>query len=322
MAQNGEQVKNGKAFEFALANQYFQYLSENGIKVELDNDKPFYYAKECYLSRSDEAKAKFDDAAFKTIDSILKIEPGLTCNGNNNDVLKISLRADNAGEIGDVRDIVFQHQSPFWEIGFSAKNNNEAVKHSRLGKELDFGKVWLGSPCSDEYWEEIDPIFSYIEEQIKAKKNWKDLGKEKEEKVYVPLLRAFRKELLNIASRNKGIPGKLIQYLIGKKSFYKIIKDDRNNLVVVKAFNLKRKLNQPYMGNTARYKIPKVNLPTRIIEFEFKPKSTNTLYMVLDAGWEISFRIHSAKTEVERSLKFDINLLGNPPVLFSQYLFQ
>ncbi len=43
--------------------------------------------------------------------------------------------------------------------------------------------------------------------------------------------------------------------------------------------------------------------------------------MVLDEGWQISFRIHNASTLIEPSLKFDIQLIGNPPVLFTQHLF-
>ena len=48
----------------------------------------------------------------------------------------------------------------------------------------------------------------------------------------------------------------------------------------------------------------------------------DTLNMILDGGWEISFRIHSADNPIVLSLKFDVKLLGNPPILFSQYLFQ
>lgn len=54
----------------------------------------------------------------------------------------------------------------------------------------------------------------------------------------------------------------------------------------------------------------------------FKDGSDSTMILTMDHGWTISFRIHSAATKVERSLKFDISLIGNPPVLFSQYLFE
>lgn len=117
------------------------------------------------------------------------------------------------------------------------------------------------------------------------------------------------------------IPQKLILYLIGKYPFYKIIKDDKHNIVIVKAFNIEGELNKTVNGVSARYKTQKINLPTRIVEFE-RHDSTNTLYMILDGGWEISFRIHNASTKLERSLKFDIKLLGNPPILFTQHIFQ
>ena len=45
---------------------------------------------------------------------------------------------------------------------------------------------------------------------------------------------------------------------------------------------------------------------------EFKPGSTNTVEMFLDNGWQLSFRIHSASTKVEPSLKFDVQFIGMP----------
>ena len=58
-------------------------------------------------------------------------------------------------------------------------------------------------------------------------------------------------------------------------------------------------------------------------EFDFKVGAEdNTLDMILDGGWEISFRIHNASSSIEQSLKFDIRLLGNPPILFTQHLFR
>lgn len=71
-----------------------------------------------------------------------------------------------------------------------------------------------------------------------------------------------------------------------------------------------------------QYKTPRLNYPTRIVEFEFKKGSETTLNMIMDEGWEVSFRIHSADKTVESSLKFDITLIGNPPILFTQHLFQ
>ncbi len=319
MAQ-GDQVKNGKAFEYALAVQYSCYLTEKGVKLNLVKNTAYEDAKKYYDASTFADRRRYDYCAALTIDTIVRIEPGLTTIGKSNDGLHIYLNQDNAGESGDVRDVVFQRMKPNWEIGFSAKNNNDAVKHSRLSKVLDFGKSWFNVPCSTKYWEEIEPIFNYLGE--KKGLTWNDLNEEKVSKVYVPLLNAFRKELIHINKNNESIPQKLIRYLLGKYAFYKIIKDDSHNLVVVKAFNLEGELNQNYCGVKPRFQTPKLNLPTRIVEFKMKDNSNNTLNMILDGGWEISFRIHNASTEVEQSLKFDVKLLGNPPVLFTQYLFQ
>jgi len=321
MAQ-GDQVKNGKAFEYALASTYTNKLRDLGINVSLFENSALNVAEGYFMDFPDEVQAQYIEAASQTLDTMVRLEPGLIAQRDESDMLNVCLNDDSKGEIGDVRDVVFSRLSPKWEMGFSAKNNNDAVKHSRLSSVLDFGKSWVGVSCSETYWREIVPIFQYLEEAKAKHLTWNDLGSDKVSKVYLPLLVAFRKELLKINADNENIPQKLIKYLIGKYPFYKIIKDDAHNMVVVKAFNIEGELNRTVNGHRPQYNTPTINLPTRIVEFEMKPDSYNTLNMILDGGWEISFRIHNASTKVEKSLKFDIKLLGNPPVLFTQYLFQ
>ncbi len=317
----GEQVKNGKAFEFSLAYQYYFSLQSLGKNVELVENSALNVAREFYNSLLSDKKEEFDIAARQTIETMLKIEPGLQAQKKVSDKLFISLQNDSEGAVGDVRDVVFRRVRPTWEIGFSAKNNNDAVKHSRLSNILDFGKEWLGCPCSQKYWDDISPIFSYLKKY--SGHTFNSLGNDKVTKVYVPLLTAFREELMRIYENNENIPEKLIRYLIGNYAFYKIIKDDSHNLVVVKAFNINNELNKNVNGVKSHYKIPQINLPTRIVEFDFKAGAEdNTLDMILDGGWEISFRIHNASSKIEQSLKFDIRLLGNPPILFTQHLFR
>jgi len=319
---SGSQIKNGKAFEYAIAKVYYEYFINNHVNSVLVDNSAYVTAKRYYDSFNPKEQNLFDKAAKETIDTLIKIEPGLVAQKNNDDILNICLQNDQEGENGDVRDVVFSRSRPSWEIGFSAKNNNDAVKHSRLGRTLDFGYSWLGIPCSENYWHNIQPIFEYIEDCISSKMKWDDLGNDKLSKIYVPLLHAFREEIFDLAKKDSTVPPKLISYLIGSYPFYKIIKDDTHHLVIVKAFNINGELNKTVNGIKSYYKTPKINLPTRIVEFEFKPESRTTLIMILDNGWEISFRIHSASTMVERSLKFDIKLLGNPPILFTQHLFQ
>ena len=318
-----EQVKNGKAFEFALAETYYDSIKKLGVPVVLHQDKQYDNCKECLGSFDKDAKNRFKMSALVTVDTLFKLEPGLFADTNQNNPINIRIAKDEEGRNGDVRDVIVYRDSPSWTIGFSAKNNNDAVKHSRLSAILDFGKEWLNVPVSKQYWSDIEPIFGMIDNIQKRNPDTTcdELGQKKELEIYVPLLEAFRKELLCIYENNDKVPQKLISYLIGRYPFYKIIKDDTHNLVIVKAYNIEGGLNKTVNGEKARYKTPKINLPTRIVEFE-RHNSTNTLYMILDGGWEISFRIHNASTKLERSLKFDIRLLGNPPILFTQHIFQ
>ena len=89
---------------------------------------------------------------------------------------------------------------------------------------------------------------------------------------------------------------------------------------------IKDGLNKTVNGVKPSYKVKSIELPSRIVEIDFMNKggvkNDNTLDLIMDGGWEISFRIHNASTKVEPSLKFDVRLLGNPPVLFTQYIFQ
>ena len=59
-------------------------------------------------------------------------------------------------------------------------------------------------------------------------------------------------------------------------------------------------------------------LPTEIIKTSITRGTT--LCMILDNGWELSFRIHSAKSRMEPSLKFDIQLIGIPNTMYNDWV--
>ena len=121
-------------------------------------------AKACYNIQPEEKKLEFDSAANKTIETLIAIEPGLSVERSGDDVLKIRIAADSEGHLGDVRDIIMwrPNVSPIWEIGISAKNNHDAVKHSRISPTIDFGKEWMGAQCSKTYFSEINKVFDWI----------------------------------------------------------------------------------------------------------------------------------------------------------------
>lgn len=199
---------------------------------------------------------------------------------------------DMEGHHGDVRDIIVSTHSG--DIGISAKHRHYAVKHSRLSNTIDFGREWYAKPCSDNYWEMVRPVFNWLGELREQGYLFGDVP-HKMDRIYVPILQAFIRETTDHADTQN-----MMKYLIGKYDFYKVIKE--NGSVSLQSFNI--------YGTIQWGK--KVSLPTRIIRCEMKPKSKTTAIMYMDEGWQVSFRIHSASSKVEPSLKFDVTLIGVP----------
>jgi hypothetical protein len=125
---------------------------------------------------------------------------------------------------------------------------------------------------------------------------------------------------LRLDAENPGtVAERLIEYLIGNQDFYKVIKG--SNKVEIQAYNLHGTLNLPFESVKPKAKVPKLKLPSRLIEVVFQENSKTTLLVTLNEGWQISFRIHNASSRIEPSLKFDINLVSAPHSLFTNQLF-
>lgn len=254
------------------------------------------------------------ESASAAVDTIFDMEPMIL--EQSPDMLTLKIQTDNEGKEGDVRDIVISRSDVQWEIGLSIKHNHFAVKHSRLAKSLDFGEKWYGIPCSDLYWSDIKPIFDYLTAQKAEKKNWHDLPT-KDHSVYIPLLQAFMNEVLRSNTSDPSIPQKMVEYLLGEFDFYKIISIDSRRITKIQTYNLHGTLNKASKTISPKIKVPHALLPTRIVSFDFKPGSTNTVELYMDGGWQFSFRIHNASTKVETSLKFDIQIVGMPTTIIS-----
>ena len=316
MEKKATQTINGKAFEYALLNEFLERLKII-TSVSVVESEPYKTALKCYLSFNEKDKSHYTLVASFAVNFLIDIEPRLSHGINDADILQLEILSDKEGQTGDVRDVLAIRSLQQWEIGVSAKNNHRAVKHSRLSKDIDFGQKWLGIPNSETYFLEIMPIFTFLEEKRNRDKNtkWSSISN-KSDRVYVPILNAFKKELEKLNEENSEIvPGKLVKYLIGSNDFYKIIKGKKK--IEIHAFNLYGSLNQSLGANKPKGKVTKVKLPDRLIEIVFKKNSKTTLLITLNEGWQFSCRIHSAKSTIETSLKFDINLVSTPHSLFT-----
>ena len=320
MEKKASQTINGKAFEYALLKEFFERLRVITTISVVEND-PYKTALKCFMSFSDKEQSHYTLVASFAVNFLLDIEPRLSNGISDKDILQLEIVADKEGQIGDVRDVLAIRLLQKWEIGISAKNNHRAVKHSRLSNDIDFGQKWFGISNSSNYFSEINPIFSLLEDKLLEDKNskWSSINN-KSERIYLPILNAFKKELEKLNNENpEHVPERLVKYLIGKNDFYKIIKGKKK--VEIHAFNLYGSLNQALDGNKPKAKVTKVKLPDRLIEVDFKKNSKTTLLITLNEGWQFSCRIHSAKSKIEKSLKFDINLISTPHTLFTNQLF-
>jgi hypothetical protein len=322
MAEQSTQTINGKAFEYALLNEFLIKL-QNTTEVSILENDPFKTAKKCFLSFNEKEQGEYSLVASSAVESLLELEPRLSYGIDINDILQLEIVSDKMGQSGDVRDVLAIRSLQKWEIGISAKNNHRAVKHPRLSNKINFGKEWLGISCSDDYFSEVNPIFDNLAKlrtASKATQKWETLG-DYHTSVYVPVLDAFKKELLRLDSENFGIIAqRLVEYLIGRQDFYKVIKGKKK--VEIQAYNLHGTLNLPFEKKKLIYpKVQKLKLPTRIIELIYQDNSKTTLLLTLNEGWQISFRIHNASSRIEPSLKFDINLVSTPHSLFSTHSF-
>ena len=314
------QTINGKAFEYALLFEFYERLITI-TSVSIKKNEPYKTAKGFFDSFNELEKGVFRITASASINFLIDIEPRLSCGISKEDTLLLELVSDQAGQTGDVRDVLLIRSLQKWEIGVSAKNNHRAVKHSRLSNKINFGEKWLGVSCSDNYFQEVNPIFEMLAAlRIQDKSiKWTSI-ENMHQVIYLPVLDAFRKELLRLDEENPSIVAEnLVQYLVGNQDFYKVIKG--NKKVEIQAYNLHGTLNLPFKKVKPKAKIPKLKLPSRLIEIVYQENSTTTLLVSLNEGWQISFRIHNASSRVEPSLKFDINLVSAPHTLFTNHIF-
>ncbi|MFP3155089.1 HaeIII family restriction endonuclease [Lachnospiraceae bacterium ZAX-1] len=310
------QTQQGKAFEYACLKALYHDLSDMQEMVIEDSDA-LETARRFYKELDTVAIHKMDKGARAAVKIVKRLEPLLE-NPDDNTPLYLAIQEDAKGKSGDVRDIVCIRKQNGWEIGFSCKHNHTAVKHSRLSQTIDFGKQWFGKACSQAYFVEISPVFQRLLMYRIALKKWEGLT-DKENIAYVPILSAFMKELKRLDKKYpEVIPGELVQYLLGRNDFYKIITDESRNITTIQAYNLFGTLNQASKKVKPIQKVHQLLLPTKFYDISYKKGSRTTIIVTCDGGWSFSFRIHNASKAVEPSLKFDIQLTGIPPQLHTQ----
>lgn len=298
---------NGRAYEYAWIQTLYKALCELRKTRIVENSSLIANAR-AWSGIDGETKKTFMISAAAAMETILELEPRLA---ENDDELTIEFQKDGKGIKGDVRDIVIKRKEIEWEIGLSIKHKHEDAKHSRLSHTLDFGNEWYGIPCSQTYWDSVSTIFNQLKEGKEEGRRWSAI-QDKEKNVYIPILKAFIDEVKRAYNNDRTLPRKMMEYIVGVDDYYKIISQDNKRLTLIHTFNVHGNLNKPSENKISAITVPIVELPTRIIHLDFKPGSDNTVEMILDNGWQLSFRLHNASSKVEPSLKFAIKFIGMP----------
>lgn len=274
------QTESGKAWEYGLARQF-----ANTTGVAMVVNRPRYQSQTAYDLLPAAERAAVDQAANEALAFLRAHDPRL------NNANRILIQSDQAGQDGDVRDIlVITNDEEI--IGISAKHRHLGLKHPRLSDSIDFGSGWYGRPCSNDYWNKVQPVFNDLRTTLVRR--WSELER-KHEDYYIPVLQAFIDEV----HRNANVE-RMLRYLIGRFDFYRVIKT--NGSIQFQSFNLNGNLQ---WGR-------QLPMPTRIVEFAMRDRSNTTADLTMDHGWAMSFRIHNANARIEPSLKFDVLLTGSP----------
>lgn len=313
----------GKAYEYACLIALREYLADKiDSEITIQKSDAYHTAKSAFKkAERDGLSDKLVKAANAAARVIIRLEPQLEYGDGS---LTLIIQTDAQGISGDVRDVVCVRRMNGWEIGISCKHNHHAVKHSRLSAAIDFGEEWLGIPCSQQYFDTVVPLFNELRYmRANAIENgepiplWNDISN-KVERYYVPVLNAFLTELKNLADTNANVPSKLIEYLLGRYDFYKVITDDRHKTTRVEAINIAGTLNKSANGHRSIVDVSKLKLPTRFYHMGFVPGFDNKVEIVCDEGWTLTMRIHNASSKIEPSLKFDVQLVSLPSSIHAQ----
>ncbi|HGQ6419347.1 TPA: HaeIII family restriction endonuclease [Streptococcus pneumoniae] len=302
-------MSKGKAFEYATAISFYNYINQHGGTAQIVNDINFQNVKNCFNILNNLEQDELLNVAMIGCIEVFNLEPTLQ---NMNDILTITIAPDFFGQTGDVRDVILTKSN--WEIGISCKHNHQALKHQRLSNRIDFGQEWAGYPVSQNYWNTIEPVFQMLQNFKDNGVRWRDLsnhGVSKENDVYIPLLTSFLDEFNLLDNTYSNLAPRFLEYLAGRRDFYKFVMNESRSELNIYCYNLHGELGD---GGGL---VPIIPLPTRFTRKDWKVNrdgtiSNNTLIIEMDNNWVVGLRLHSAANLVETSLKFDSQPISIP----------
>ena len=114
--------QNGRALESAYLLTFVALAKLHNKNIVVDKNSSFYAAKTAWEATTEETQMIFLKSATAGLNAILEAEP-MIFDGESDD-LEVKIQPDQAGQTGDVRDILVIRSTLGWEIGLSVKNNH------------------------------------------------------------------------------------------------------------------------------------------------------------------------------------------------------
>lgn len=308
---------NGKAFEYACLVAFENKLKEQDKSVAIEIDDAFNTAKSKFEALDEKSQDNYLKAAETAVKIITPLEPQIEY-GEGTLYLSINTDSIAKGPQGDVRDVMcirLKNSENGWEVGFSCKHNHEGLKHPRITEAKDFGKAWLGYPCSQDFITKMDNIMSSLKTLEDKGALWRDI-EDKFGRYYRPVLDAFIEEIQKLCEVHPDAPERFLKYFFGADDFYKIIAKEGKKQTTVEGFNMNGTLNRPAPGHKPIAKIAQLHMPTKLYDVSYKKKrdgmlSDTTIVMTFDEGWAISMRLHNKDDVIKLTgLSFEVELVG------------
>ena len=127
----------GRAYEAVYLTTLYEEISK--IRpATIEKNSSYDAVMRAQARISDSEKESYKISAMAGVAVLFDLEPLILDDADG--IIELKIQADKKGIEGDVRDVLIIKKMSNWEIGLSLKHNHFAVKHSRLAKNLDFGK--------------------------------------------------------------------------------------------------------------------------------------------------------------------------------------
>jgi hypothetical protein len=292
-SQPGKEEWSGSAFEYAL----FAAIARR-IRVTPLEDEALERARKKYEGSSQ--RSHLLRCAERAVQYLLRADKRL----ESKEPKTLSLNSSRAAQSQhDVRDIVLEGNSA--TIGFSCKVNNQDLRHSRLARKLDFIKEWDldENGASPAYWKGVSPVFDRLHELRERGLDWVDeypTLATRRRLVLAPVLDAWESEMRRVVNVDSSVPERLCRYLLGSKSYWKVVSGRR--AVLVQKFNLEGDMPGE-----------KLTMPGSILGISIRDTSSvRERIVTCDEGYAFGFRLHTASSHIESSLKFAVKGLKLP----------